>query len=77
VLKVLSFEGERISASLPDEVELEIVEADPSVKGESLNHQYKAAKVETNASVRVPAFVEAGDRIVVDTATGHFVRRVR
>ena len=78
VLKVLSFEGERISASLPDEVELEVVEADPSVKGESQDKQFKAAKVgEHEAVVRVPAFVEAGDRIVVDTTSGNFVRRVR
>jgi elongation factor P len=78
VLKVLSFEGERISASLPDEVELQVVEADPSVKGESQDKQFKAAKVgEHEAVVRVPAFVEAGDRVVVDTSSGNFVRRVR
>ena len=77
VLKVLSFEGKRISTSLPDEVELTVTEADPSVKGESVNNQFKSATVETSAAVRVPAFVEAGDRIVVHTETGEFVRRVR
>lgn len=77
VLKVLSFEGERISTALPDEMELLVTEADPSVKGESVNSQYKSATVETSENVRVPAFVEAGDRIVVNTESGSFVRRVR
>ena len=58
-------------------MELLVTEADPSVKGESVNSQYKSATVETSENVRVPAFVEAGDRIVVNTESGSFVRRVR
>lgn len=76
-VRVLLFEGERISAALPDEVELEVTEAAPSVKGESKDAQFKPATTETGASVRVPTFVEAGDKIVVATATGEFLRRVR
>ena len=76
-VRVLLFEGERISAALPDEVELVVTEAAPSVKGESKDAQFKPATTETGASVRVPTFVEAGDKIVVATATGDFLRRVR
>ena len=47
-----------------------VTEAAPSVKGESKDAQFKPATTETGASVRVPTFVEAGDKIVVATATG-------
>ena len=74
-IRVLSHEGERVSASMPEEVELEIKEAAPHVKGESKDAQFKSATTETGASVKVPPFVVAGDRVVVATGTGEFIRR--
>ena len=49
----------------------------PCVLGETAAPQYKPATLETGAGVKVPAFVAAGDRIVVNTKTGDFVRRAK
>ena len=52
-------------------------EAAPAMKGESVNNQYKPAVLDSGFECKVPGFVEAGDKVVVSTKTGDFVRRVR
>jgi len=76
-VKVLFFNGEEISASLPEEVELEVKQAAPSMSGETAAPQYKACVLETGAGCKVPTFVVAGDRVVVNTKTGDFVKRIK
>jgi len=74
---LLSFhEGIAVSATLPAAVTLKVMEAAPHVKGETAAPQYKPAVLETGATVSVPPFVNSGDSITVDTATGNFVKRV-
>jgi elongation factor P len=73
----LYFEGRVLSISLPQTVELEVVECEPSLKGATAQAQTKPARLETGLVVHVPAYVEAGERIVVDTRDGHFVGRAR
>lgn len=64
-----------IGIKLPDYVTLAIVEADPAMKGQTATSSYKPAKLENGLRVMVPPFVNAGERIVVDTAEVTYVRR--
>jgi elongation factor P len=61
----------------PNFVELEIVETDPGVKGDTASGGGKPAKLSTGAVVRVPLFIDQGDIIKVDTRTREDVSRVR
>ena len=56
-------------------VELEIVETDPGVRGDTAQGGVKPAKLSTGAVVRVPLFVQIGEKIKVDTRTGEYVSR--
>lgn len=61
----------------PNFVELEIVETDPGVRGDTASGGVKPAKLSTGAVVRVPLFVEQGETIRVDTRSGEYVSRVK
>lgn len=64
-----------IGVRLPDQVTLEISEADPVVKGQTATSSYKPAKLENGVRVMVPQFIEAGEKIVVDTSEVAYLRR--
>ena len=64
-----------ISIRLPDYVTLEIVEADPVVKGQTAASSYKPAKLENGLRVMVPPFIGTGEKVVVDTNEITYVRR--
>ena len=64
-------------AEMPVKVELEITYTEPGVKGDTATNTLKPATVETGAEVRVPLFINTGDKIRVDTRTGEYVERVR
>jgi elongation factor P len=72
---VESHEGRPIGISLPDQVTLEVVEADPVVKGQTAASSYKPAKLDNGVRILVPPFIEAGTRVVVDTNELTYVRR--
>ena len=61
----------------PKFVELEIVETDPGVRGDTAQGGVKPAKLETGAVVKVPLFVEQGEVIRVDTRSREYVSRVK
>lgn len=63
--------------SPPNFVELEIVETDPGIRGDTASGGVKPAKLSTGAVVRVPLFVEQGEIIRVDTRSGDYVSRVK
>jgi elongation factor P len=68
--------GERpIGISLPDQVVLAIAEADPVVRGQTAASSYKPAILENGIRVMVPPFIEAGERILVDTNEITYLRR--
>lgn len=72
----LEMHGERpINIRLPDYVTLEIVEADPVVKGQTAASSYKPAKLENGLRVMVPPFIGSGEKVVVDTNEITYVRR--
>jgi elongation factor P len=71
-------DGETIIAvQMPNFVELEVVSAEPGVRGDTATNVTKPATLETGATVNVPLFVNPGDRIRVDTRTGQYVERAR
>lgn len=74
-VSILSYEGEAISVSLPEKVTLEITETEPTVKGQTASSSYKPAILENGVRVMVPPFIEAGTRIVVNTADSTYIER--
>jgi elongation factor P len=70
-------EGKIISIELPHVVELEVTDTPPVVKGATATNQPKDATVETGARVRVPAFIEPGEVIRVDTRSGEYIERAK
>lgn len=71
------YEGQMISFELPFVVELTVTETPPVVKGATATNQSKDAILETGAKIRVPPFVEPGERVRVDTRTGLYVERAK
>ena len=69
--------GEPLSVSPPNFVVLEITETDPGVRGDTASGATKPARVETGAIVKVPLFVNQGERIRIDTRTGEYVARAK
>ena len=66
-----------LTCELPPFVDLEVVEADPGIKGDTATNSLKRAVVETGADVYVPLFINVGDRIKVDTRTNKYSERVK
>ena len=65
-----------LSVVLPPTVRLKVTQSAPGVRGNTATHATKPAILETGAEVQVPLFIEAGDRIEVDTASGSYLERV-
>lgn len=75
---IVSFESEEpIMAQAPNFVELEITYAEPAVKGDTSSGALKTATTENGIEIKVPLFVNVGDKIKVDTRTGEYVERVK
>ncbi len=74
-LNVLMFGNEVIGVELPMHVELEVVETEPGVKGDTATGATKAAILQSGAVVQVPLFIEQGDVLRIDTRTGHYIER--
>lgn len=74
-VSLMSYEGETIGLSLPNNVELEVVETEPGIKGDTASGGSKPAKLETGLTVQVPFFVNAGDVLVISTSEGKYVSR--
>ena len=74
-VKVLSYKGKIFGVELPNFVELNIVETEPGVKGNTATNATKIAVLETGAEVRVPLFIEEGEKIRVDVRTGEYMER--
>ncbi len=72
---VESYEGKLIRIELPDQVTLEIVETEPTVKGQTAAASYKPAILENGLRVMVPPFVGSGEKIIVSTDDVTYVRR--
>ena len=74
---VTLFNGNPLLVMPPNHVELEIVETDPGLRGDTAQGGTKPAKLKTGAVVKVPLFLDQGDVIKVDTRSGEYLGRVR
>lgn len=73
---MLLFNGNPISITPPNHVELKVEYCEPGVKGDTATNVTKTIKVETGAEFTAPAFVNMGDIVKIDTRTGEYVGRV-
>lgn len=75
-VKLTFYEGEPLDIELPTAVDLEVVQAEMAVRGDTATGANKTVTTETGLKVQVPLFVETGDTIRVDTRSGAYVTRV-
>ena len=75
MVDIVMYEGELLGIILPDKIEFTVVETEPAVKGNTTNNALKDAYVETGLLVRVPLFIEQGEKILVTTADGKYSSR--
>jgi elongation factor P len=76
-VKVLFHKGAPIDVEVPNFLDLEIVETDPGIRGDTASGGTKPATLETGAVVKVPLYMEVGERIKVDTRTRTYVERAK
>ena len=69
------FEGQVVSVEAPMTVELEVTETAPVIKNATAQAQSKEATLETGLVIQVPAYLETGERVKIDTREGRFVSR--
>ena len=75
ICKVLSYKGKVFGVEPPTFVELEITDTEPGIKGDTATNATKPATVETGAEIKVPLFINTGDRIRIDTRTCEYMER--
>ena len=76
-VSIRTHEGQPLSVRLPQKVVMEVVEADPVVKGQTAASSYKPARLENGVTVMVPPHIETGTRIVVNTEDLSYVERAK
>lgn len=74
-VKAYSFEGDIINIELPVKADYEVIDAPPSIKGNTSQGGSKVVVIEGGAKVNVPLFIEAGDIIRINTETGEYAER--
>lgn len=74
-IQIMVYNGETIGIQLPNTVELEVVETEPGIKGDTATGGSKSAKLSTGFTVQVPLFINEGDRLIIDTRSGEYVSR--
>lgn len=70
------FDGRVVGIDVPMFVELTVKETTPNIKGAAVQNTSKPALMETGLEIKVPSYVESGNRVKIDTRTGDFVERV-
>jgi elongation factor P len=76
-VSIQSYEEKPISVTLPQTVTMEIVEAEPAMKGQTASSSYKPAKLENGVRVMVPPHIAVGTRVVVNTGDSSYVERAK
>jgi elongation factor P len=76
VINAQYFDGRVVGIDVPMFVELEVVETTPNIKGAAVQNTSKPATLETGLEIKVPPYIEQGDRVRIDTRTGDFVERM-
>ena len=74
---ISSYKGKVFQVEPPTFVELEVTDADPGFAGNTATNATKPATLETGAEIKVPLFINPGDRIRVDTRVGEYLERAK
>jgi elongation factor P len=74
-VKIASHEERPIGLTLPETVVLEVVEAEPTIKGQTASSSYKPAVASNGMRIMIPPFMDVGERILISTDTGEYLRR--
>jgi len=74
-LTAMYFEGRVVGVEVPMFVELAVTETTPNIKGAAVQNTSKPAILETGYEIKVPPYIEVGNRVKIDTRTGEFVER--
>ena len=75
--KINSYKGKIFSVEPPTFVDLEVTETDPGFKGDTATNVTKPAVLEPGAEIKVPLFINIGDKIRVDTRSGEYLERAK
>ena len=75
IATVKFYKDNAFTVEAPNFVDLEVVETEPGVKGDTATNVTKAATVETGAVIQVPIFINEGERIQIDTRSGEYLGR--
>ena len=76
MIEALYYEGRVVGVDVPMFVELTVKETTPNIKGAAVQNTSKPAILETGYEIKVPPYIEIGNRVKIDTRTGEFVERV-
>ena len=75
VCKILSYKGNVFSVEPPFFIDLTVTETEPAGRGDTSNNALKSATLETGAEIKVPMFINEGEKIRIDTRTGEYMER--
>jgi len=76
-VNVQFYEDQALSVELPSSVELKIESTDASIKGQTASSSYKPATLENGIKIMVPPFINSEDKIVLDTRTLEYVKKIK
>ncbi len=76
IIEAQYFEGRVVGIEVPMFIELKVAETTPNIKGAAVQNTSKPAIMETGLEIKVPPYIEVGNRVKIDTRTGEFVERL-
>lgn len=76
-VEILFYQGKPLGIKLPIKIELRVKEAPPEIRGNSATNIFKEVVLENGILIKVPLFIKKGDRIVVDTRSGEYVKKAK
>jgi len=74
-VSIIVYEGEVLGVDLPKNVELEVTDTEPGIKGDTASGGSKTATLETGLTIQVPLFINKGEMLVISTSEGKYVSR--
>ena len=70
------FDGSPISVELPNQVQCKVENTDAALKGQTVSSSYKPATLDNGLNIQVPPFIESGDKIVIDTRSLDYIKKI-
>ena len=76
-VNVQFYDEQALSVNLPSSVELTIESTDASIKGQTASSSYKPAVLENGINIMVPPFINSGDKIILDTRSLEYIKKIK